>query len=283
MADRDGDGIKERDRATWDAAAAGWQRWSGLIAAAFDPPFETLMDMAGIGPGMRVLDLAAGSGGQTLQVARRVGPSGSVLATDLAPRILAYVEAVARRAGLANVETRVMDAENPDVEPASFDAAVCRMGIMLMPSPAVALAGMRRCVKPGGAVAVMVGGSPAGSPFIAVPAGIIRRHADLPPPAPGTPGVLALGAPGILEDAFARAGFARVETRRVEQPLRAASAAEYVRLVQDAFGALHQMLEGCTEEQKAAAWIEVEQAVRDYEGPSGLEIGAEFVLGVARA
>jgi SAM-dependent methyltransferase len=241
------------------------------------------MDMAGIADGMRVLDVAAGSGGQTLQVARRVGPTGSVLATDLAPRILAYVAGEARAAGLTNVATQVMDAENPDVEPGSFDAAVSRMGVMLMPGPAAALQGMRRSVKQGGRVAVMVGGVPEKSPFIAVPAGIIRRHAQLPPPAPGAPGVLALGRPGGLEDAFARAGFDRVETRRVEQPLRAASAAEALSFMQDAFGALHQMLEGRGEAEKEAAWAEVEEALRRYEGADGLEIGAEFVLGVGTA
>jgi ubiquinone/menaquinone biosynthesis C-methylase UbiE len=66
-----------------------------------------MLDLAGIGSGHRVLDVAAGTGEQTLMAARRVGPHGFVLATDIADRMLAYLDEAARNEGLTNVQTRV--------------------------------------------------------------------------------------------------------------------------------------------------------------------------------
>jgi len=91
-----------------------------------------MLDLAGIALGDRVLDVAAGTGEQTLLAARRVGANGSVLATDIAARMLAGAAEAARRAGLGNVETRVLDARSLDLEPASFDAVVSRLALMLI-------------------------------------------------------------------------------------------------------------------------------------------------------
>ena len=76
---------------------------------------ELMLDLAQIGPGSRVLDVAAGAGGQTLAAARRVGESGSVMATDISSNLLELADAEARKAGLDNEETRVLDGEQLDV------------------------------------------------------------------------------------------------------------------------------------------------------------------------
>ncbi|HZR00275.1 MAG TPA: methyltransferase domain-containing protein [Chloroflexota bacterium] len=285
MAERrpDTDALKARERATWDAAAAGWHKWSPLLSDWLDAATEELLDLAGVGPGQRVLDVAAGAGGQTLVAARRVGPGGRVLATDLSPRILAYVAEEAARAGLANVETRVMDAETPDVPAGSFDAALCRLGVMLMPNPAAALAGMKRAVKPGGAVAVIVFSTAERNPTNLVAGQVVRRRAGLGPPEPGQPGLFALGEPGLLERAYAAAGLHDVRTRVVEAAIRLPSAADYVAFLQDAAGAFHQMLERCTPEEREAAWAEVGEGLRRFEGPDGFLGPTALVLGVGWA
>jgi ubiquinone/menaquinone biosynthesis C-methylase UbiE len=95
-----------------------------------------MLQMAEVGSGMRVLDIAAGAGDQTLDIAQRVGPTGYVLATDLSPAILEFAMGNARRAGFGNVETQVADGENLRVAEASFDAAICRLGLMFFPDPA---------------------------------------------------------------------------------------------------------------------------------------------------
>jgi len=96
-----------------------------------------------------------------------------------------------------------------------------------------------------------------------------RQAAELPPPAPGQPGPFSLGEPGVIEDAYARAGFSAVEVRRMAAPLRLASTAECLRFEQESFGALHQMLAGLSDEGRADAWAEIEQALGRFEGPGG--------------
>ena len=99
---------------------------SGSVVRRWVGPVTGLMlDLARIGPGSRVLDIAAGDGDQSLIVAQRVGPSGYVLATDIAPKLIAIADTVFRGAGLKNAEARAMDAEDLSVKDASFDAIIC--------------------------------------------------------------------------------------------------------------------------------------------------------------
>ncbi len=85
-----------------------------------------MLDLANIRVGSRVLDVGAGAGDQTLAAARRVGATGSVLATDISASMLETTVISARREGLSNVDTRVMDAQRLDVESDSFDAVISR-------------------------------------------------------------------------------------------------------------------------------------------------------------
>ena len=98
-------------------AAAGWQRSGVARAQILAPLTERMLDLAEVGIGHRVLDVAAGTGEQTLLAAQRVGPTGAVLATDIAAQMLALAEEAVARAGLGNVETRVLDARDLKVEP----------------------------------------------------------------------------------------------------------------------------------------------------------------------
>ena len=239
-----------------------------------------MLDMARIGPGSRVLDVAAGAGDQTLQTASRVGPNGYVLATDIASKILEFAAGNARAAGHTNVETKVLDGENLDVPEASFDAVISRVGLIYFPDQQRALAGMRRALKPGGRVAAIVYGTAESNTFFSMPVSIIRRRANLPAPLAGQPGPFSLGAPGVLEDQLAKAEFREIETRRVAAPVKLTSAAECVRFEKDAFGALHQMLAGLDAAGRSAAWAEIEQKLRHFEGPSGFEGPCEMIVAV---
>ena len=129
-------------------AGAAWQGGAAVRAQSFGPATDLMMALAGLKRGDRVLDVAAGTGEQTLLAARRVGPTGWVLATDLSASMLETADEQAREAGLANVETRVMDARNLDLESDAFDAVISRMGIMLMPEREKALAELLRVLKP---------------------------------------------------------------------------------------------------------------------------------------
>jgi ubiquinone/menaquinone biosynthesis C-methylase UbiE len=161
----------------WQAAAAAWNRWSPTLEQWLGAATELMLDLAELRPGKRVLDLAAGSGGQTLVAARRVGSTGSVFATDISSNILAFAAENAQNAGLNNVQTRVMDAENLELEDQTFDAVICRLGLMYLPDLAKALIGIYRILKPGGKLALMVFTPAEKNQFFSLPVAIIRRRA----------------------------------------------------------------------------------------------------------
>lgn len=269
---------KETTRAQWQDAAEAWHRWAPTLSAWLGPATELMLDLAGITAGSRVLDVAAGAGEQTIRAAQRAGPSGAVLATDIAPKILGYAEAAARQAGLSNVETQVLDGENLALEAGAFDAVICRVGLIYFPDQHKALTGMYHVLKPGGAIAAIVYSTPENNRFFSLPVAIIRRRAQLPPPLPGQPGPFSLGGPGVLEEAFRAAGFQEVETRRVAAPLRLPTAAECVRFERESFGALHQMLVGLDEAERKATWQEIARELGQYEGAAGFEGPCELLV-----
>ena len=277
----DAEKFRQSTRAQWENAAEAWNRWGPLLARWLGSATETMLDMAAVGPGSRVLDVAAGAGEQTLVAARRVGARGHVLATDISPAILRHARLAAEQAGLLNVDTLELDGERHDLLPrASFDAAVSRVGLIYFPDQQRALAGIRHALKPGGRFAAVVYSTAERNPFFAVPVGIIRRRAQLPPPLPGQPGPFSLGAEGVLAKTLEQAGFRDVEVRRVDSPVRLPTAAECVRFERESFGALHQMLAGLSEDERADTWTEIEQALARFETEAGGFVGpCEMLVG----
>lgn len=271
---------KAMTRDQWQSAAEAWDRWTPALQAWLGPPTEIMLDLAGIGPGDRVLDVAAGTGEPAMTVARRVGPTGSVLATDIAPNVLAYARRAAAAQGLSNVETRVMDGEHLELPDVAFDAVLSRVGLIYFPDRQRALAEIRRVLAPGGRIAAMVYSTAENNPFFSIPIDIIRRRAQLPPPAPGHPGPFSLGGSGVLEEAYRQAGFREIAIRTVAAPLRMASVAEYVRFADEAFGALHQMLAGVTEAEREATWDEITRELGQFAGPEGFVGPCEVIIGV---
>jgi ubiquinone/menaquinone biosynthesis C-methylase UbiE len=272
--------FRQATRAQWEAAAQAWDRWAPLLARWLGPATEAMLDMAAVGRGGRILDVAAGAGEQTLAAARRVGAQGHVLATDISPAILGFALGAARRAGLTNVETLELDGERHDTLPeASFDAAISRVGLIYFPDQQRALAGIRRALKPGARFAAVVYSTPDKNPFFSLPVGIIRRRAQLPPPLPGQPGPFSLGAQGVLAKALQQAGFRDVQVRTVDSPVRLASAAECVRFERESFGALHQMMAAMSERERGETWNEIEEALRKFETGDGFVGPCEMLVG----
>ncbi len=271
--------FKETTRQQWQNAAAAWHRWTPTLQDWLGPVTEVMLDLASLKPGDRVLDLAAGAGEPSLSAAQRVGPSGHVLATDISSNILEFAEQSARERGLTNFETRVMDGENPNLPDASFDAVLSRLGLIYFPDRDGAMRAAHRILKRGGRVVLAGFSSPDQNRFFSIPISIIRRRAQLAPPAPGLPGPFSLGAPGVMEDTLRHAGFADITVRAVRTPLRLASAAECVRFERESFGALQQMLAALPDVARDAAWEEIEQELRAFQGDAGFEAGTELIVG----
>ena len=190
-----------------------WSAEEPLRQQIFGAATEKMLELTSVQPGSRVLDVAAGTGEQTLMAARLVGPSGYVLAADISASMLDVAGKAARSEGLTNVETRVMNAENLALDADSFDAVISRIALVLFPNPAKALAEMRRVVKPGGKVASIVFSALEKNPYHGIVFGIVQRKGNIPNPAPGEPWMYALGDPGVLEDVYKRAGFLNVSVQ----------------------------------------------------------------------
>jgi ubiquinone/menaquinone biosynthesis C-methylase UbiE len=261
-------------------AAEAWRRGEAERAAVFGPATELMLDLADVRDGSRVLDVAAGTGAQTIVAARRVGPTGFVVATDISASMLELAGDAAREAGLTNVATRVMDAQSLDLEADSFDAAISRNGLMLVPEIRAALAGIRRALKPGRKLAAMVFSTVEKNPYLALPQAIVRRRAGLPSSTPSEPGMFALGDPGVLEDAYRTAGFRDVAVHAIATRRRFRSVAEAIVNLESSCPRLRELAASLSDAEREAAWAEIEQALRQFDRPSGFEAPGETLVGV---
>jgi ubiquinone/menaquinone biosynthesis C-methylase UbiE len=218
---------------------------------------------------MRVLDVATGIGEPALTASRAVGAKGRVLGVDWAEQMVALARERARNAGRANVEFREMDAEKLELEPASFDAALSRWGIMLLLDPLAALRGIRRALKPAGRLAAAVWSTPEHVPMLAIPMMVAQRELGVPPPAPGTPGPTSLGAPGALEALLARAGFEDVMVEPVTVAMEFESPMQHREFLYDVSSSFRKALDDKPEDARARAWAAIEREVRRYATPTG--------------
>jgi SAM-dependent methyltransferase len=270
---------KTTTRQQWEDAAEAWHRWGPTVESWLAWATDRMLDGAGVAPGASVLDIAAGSGGQTLAAAWRAGRQGRVVATDISPTILTYAAKEAAEAGLVNVETVEADGEQLGaLAGGEFDAAICRLGLIYLPDQVGALRGIRAALRPGGRVSAIVYSTPDRNGFFSIPVSVIRRRAGLPAPGPGLPGPFSLGAPGALEQALESAGFRDVDVETVEAPLLLPSAAECLRFERESFGALHQMLAAVPEEERENVWAEVEQGLQQFETSTGFVGPCELLV-----
>ncbi len=188
---------KRTTLAQWETAAEAWDRWGPAIEDWLGQATEVMLDATAITTGSRVLDVAAGAGGQTLAAAERVGPSGHVLATDISPTILEYAARAAARAGFPQVHTLEADGEDLSaLEPSSYDAVISRVGLIYFPNQSAALESMCRALRPGGRLSAVVYSTADRNEFFSLPVAIIRRVAQLPTAAAGAAWTVQPGRPG---------------------------------------------------------------------------------------
>jgi ubiquinone/menaquinone biosynthesis C-methylase UbiE len=260
MAERNS-GVRE----TWESAAPGWAKWEKEFSAGLFEATETLIDMADVRPGMRVLDLACGAGNQTIQAARRVGPTGRVIASDISATMLEYARRNAAEAGLKNIEFVAYAAEDLDSSQPAVDAAISRLGLMLFLSPGKALSAVRQVLRSGARFAALVFTTPGNNPFMAKSMAILLRHAHKSPPAPGQPGIFALGGEKVLETVIADSGLTDVKSTIVRATLTLASASDALNFLQEAAGVYRAVVADLGAAEKAEAWREVHDFLRQFE------------------
>ena len=275
--------FKAAMRTQWDAAAPGWNAHAAVIREWLSLPTEAMCRMAGVTTGARVLDVAAGAGEQTLILAELVGSRGHVLATDLSPAILALARQKLDAAGFTQVETRVADGEDLGLAEASFDAAVCRLGLMFFPDPLLGLRQMHRALRPGGGACTMVFSRPERNPCLTILLSTALRHAGLPAGDPALPGgLLSLGQPGQIDRLFIAAGFHNVATTALDVVFRLPSVDDYLHFIRSSASPVMGILARLAPAAAEAAWAEMRERLDVYTCPDGWAGPNELLLTAGR-
>jgi SAM-dependent methyltransferase len=256
-------------RQQWDSAATGWKKWSELIDLASSAVSERLVQLAGVEPGSRVLDVAAGYGEPSLTAARTAGPNGSVVATDISAQMLAYGRERVAAAGLDNIEFVEADAAGLDYPQDSFDAAVSRWGIIFEPDAEAAAERIRGFLKPGAGMAISSWGQPEDVPFLAIPMRTAMQRLDVPPPPPGTPGPLSRPTPEALGGLLESAGFSDVEVEETDVTMDWESPEEFTAFVKEIAPPITAMIEPHPQDIQDETWSAITDAVRERAAEDG--------------
>lgn len=260
--------FKAAQRSDWQVAAPGWRKWYDMLEAGGAIVSRTLVELAGIGPGDTVLDVATGYGEPALTAARIVGPTGKVVATDIAADMLAFGRERADRAGLDNVEFYEVDAEALSFDAEAFDAIVCRQGLQFLPDVAGTLELIHTFLTRDGRLTAATWGPPDSVQF-ARPVSVILAALDLPTPPPGRPGIFALADRDRLAQLVADAGFRDVETGSVTAVYETESPEDFTQWAKDVAPPISNLLDGRPTEVQERVWEEVTEAWALLTTPEG--------------
>jgi SAM-dependent methyltransferase len=274
---------KANVRSEWRAAAPGWRAWVEVLEATDGggAVSRALVELARIGPGDAVLDVAAGYGEPGLTAARAVGPAGRVVCTDISAEMLAIGRERAAAEGLDNLEFVECDAEQLEFGETSFDAVLSRQGLQFLPDAPGVLTRLHAFLKPRGRLAAAVWGAPGAVQF-AVPVPVIRTELRLPPPPAGIPGPFALGDADRLAELVEAAGFAEVETGTVTAIYQTDSPEQATRWLREVAPPISSPVDAQPPEVQERVWAEVTRAWAPYTGADGrvrLENQAVWVTG----
>jgi SAM-dependent methyltransferase len=261
--------FREGQRQQWNQAAAGWSKWSELIDRSASPISERLVELAGVEPGSRVLDVACGYGEPALTAARAVGADGSVIATDISAEMIARARERAAGAGLENVEFVETGADGLDFPEQSFDAALSRWGIIFEPDGEAAAARIRGFMKPGERMAISSWGEPDRVPFLAIPMRTAMQRLGVPPPPPGTPGPLSRPTHDAIAGLLSGGGFSDVEVEETEVSFEWASAEEFTTFLKEIAPPLNAMIDPHPPQVQEETWAAIAEAIRQHAGGDG--------------
>ena len=261
--------FREAQQGIWDSAAAGWKDWSTFSERAYRPISERLVELAGVQSGSRVLDVAAGYGEPALTAARKVGPKGRVVATDISAEMLAFGRERVAEAGLGNIELVQSDASSLDFPEASFDAAVSRWGIIFEPDGEAAAERVRGFLKPGARIAISSWGEPGQVPFLSVPMRTIMERLNLPPPPAGTPGPLSRPTPEAIASLLEGGGFSNVVVEQAEVIFEFDSPEHFTAYIRAIVAPIRAMIEKHAGENQEEAWEAITLAAAASGGGSG--------------
>jgi ubiquinone/menaquinone biosynthesis C-methylase UbiE len=263
----------------WESVADAWEANRQRVFDTFRTASDWLVEAIGPQPGQVVLDVAAGPGETGFLVADAVGPKGRVISSDLAPTMVAAARRGAKARGLANVDCRMMDAQALDLDDDSVDAAISRLGLMLVPDPAAAFRELRRVVRSGGTVAYAVIGAPDQNQWMALMMGALMQNGHQP--VTGNPfelgGPFGLSSPDLNAEMLRSAGFVDIQIEQISGAMTVVDADDYWDAQSSLAGPVKATVEQLTDDERAIVRATLAGMMAGFEAEGGFALPSQLV------
>ena len=267
----DSEQFKTEQRQRWNSVAEGWKEWWQTVEVAAQNVSDRLVELAQIKPGQKVLDIATGIGEPAITAARKLAGSGNnidgtgyVLATDISTQMLTIAKQRAAELGLQDIiEFKEVDAEMLELPESSFDAVLCRWGLMFMANLNTALGRIYQTLVPGGRFVCAVWAEASKVPFISFPLNIVMHELNVHPPPPGTPGPFALSDIDILQNALSSARFTDIKYERLNVTFEFPRVEDYINYTKAVASAIKTMLSKESDKRQEEIWNIVTEQVRN--------------------
>jgi len=254
------------------------EKWKAKSAAMGSDVTEALVEYARPKPGMKVLDLASGTGEPAISFAARVGPQGHVTALDLSTELLQIASERAQQRGLTNFSTQQADAHQLPFPDRSFDLVTSRFGVMFFRDCEMALREVHRVVKPGARACFLVWGR-FEQPYWSSMIGVVLKHVGGPAISPDGPDPFKFSRPGSLSSLLRQSGFNHVEEETKTLPWTWPGTAEEVwQQAQAVSTPFLPLLQRVPPEKRDEVDREVITAIQQYADGDSIKFGAAVML-----
>jgi SAM-dependent methyltransferase len=212
-------GALEKPHSDWGSSyrLVAADKWKAKSAAMGREVTEALVAYSNPQPGMKVLDLASGTGEPAITIASRIAPDGHVTALDLSSELLDITADRARQRGLTNISLKQADAHQLPFSDATFDLITSRFGVMFFDDAIGALREANRVLKPGTRACFLAWG-PFDQPYWKSTMGVVVKHVGEPALLPGGPDPFRFAHSGRLSSALRQAGFRDIDEQTTAVP-----------------------------------------------------------------
>jgi ubiquinone/menaquinone biosynthesis C-methylase UbiE len=262
---------KETQRHNWDSVAHGWEKWWRVIEIGAEKVSRRLIELASIKVGSNVLDISTGIGEPAITAAREVGNTGQVLATDISSEMLSIAKQRAINAGLQHaIVFKQGDTGTMELPNSTFDAVLCRFGLMFLPDLDTALLNIYGSLVNGGRFAAAVWASPEKDSLFTSTMNTVMKETRTSPPPAGVPGPFSLSDENLLRNYFVNSGFKDVTIERIDVTFDFGSSKEYASFVLETAGPLQEMLSNESSERRQKILEAVSESARKFPDNTGI-------------